>query len=563
MLSFSEYLYNIFDADENKRLIFIDNENLCEQYRITEYFENNGFVVFYDIEKFCNAVLPQCKNLHCSPLSHRLLRNQPPQSSFASQLPQSKTFGEHLQNVTKKILLITKSDSNIPKEIESICVIQQINYEALFPELNPKAIKEKINSKNLMNLLCMVYYEYPPNDLNYSKTIEFIFQKVLTSENIYIYVKAKEFELDFLSQNAKSPFDWYNIANIKADLEFLTLEYNLDHKQSTEIFNFLNKYNFQFQDYITSKYSSLPSYFTSSKSPILVNNVLSYIRDKSSKFALIVMDGMSILDWKNISQNFKKSKYKESFVYAMLPTITSISRQSLLAGKFPKELSRPWDLANEEKEFRNSAKELGFKDNEVCYLKNKWISTPAQGIALQPLQSLLDNFTTIRGGTSNAYDDVYLDISFNTKCLTIIINDIDDLVHESQNKTILYNSIKIREISQKLENIVNSLLKNGFYVYITADHGNTQCLGIGKEKKFGVETASKGKRMLVLKDFANQKEIIEKYNLIKIPKDYLMNEYDYFVCSSNSAFENKNVQLMSHGGITLEEVIVPFIEIRQ
>ena len=135
-------------------------------------------------------------------------------------------------------------------------------------------------------------------------------------------------------------------------------------------------------------------------------------------------------------------------------------------------------------------------------------------------------------------------------------------MHKSQNKNMLYNSIKICNISRKLEIIVNSLLEKGFDVYITADHGNTQCLGIGNEKKFGVETASKGKRMLVLKDFANKKELIEKYNLIEIPKDYLMNEYDYFVCSSNSAFENKNTQLMSHGGITLDEVIVPFIEVK-
>ena len=67
-MTFGEFLYNQFDADENKRMIFIDDENLNEKYRFTDYFERNGFVVFYDIENFCNAVLPQCKNLHCSPL---------------------------------------------------------------------------------------------------------------------------------------------------------------------------------------------------------------------------------------------------------------------------------------------------------------------------------------------------------------------------------------------------------------------------------------------------------------------------------------------------------------
>ena len=42
--------------------------------------------------------------------------------------------------------------------------------------------------------------------------------------------------------------------------------------------------------------------------------------------------------------------------------------------------------------------------------------------------------------------------------------------------------------------------KAGFDVYISADHGNTPCVGMGKLMKSGVETETKSHRMVVLKD---------------------------------------------------------------
>ena len=111
--------------------------------------------------------------------------------------------------------------------------------------------------------------------------------------------------------------------------------------------------------------------------------------------------------------------------------------------------------------------------------------------------------------------------------------------------------------------MINSLIKNKFDIFITADHGNTQCIGMGNCGKNGVETTSKGKRMLVLKNYANKTELISKYNLIELPKDYLKEDYDYFVCPLNKAFDAPNNKFMSHGGITLDEVIVPFIEVKE
>ncbi len=534
MPSFSQYLFETYDADQNKRIIFIDEENIEDKFAISDYFKKQGYEVYYSSKT--PIVFGKAKDTS----------------------PNSKALGEDLidfetiKTSDKQILVIIRSESDIPNEIRDICCVKRINFEEIFPELNPKAIKEKILTNIQLDLLCFTLSNNPPiNSLNYSETLEFISKQVFNSDNIFCFIKALEISLDNKAlvkkqmNNKPTPYDWYEILNQYADLELLAVESDLDSNYYNEIQKEINKSNVDFQEYLLENYCHLHN-FTSLKSPILINNVLDFIYQRSKKFALIVMDGMSFFDWKAISYNFKSIKFNQSFALAMIPTITSISRQSLLSGKFPKNLEKIWDLSMEEKEFKESAKNLGYKEYEVSYLKKK-----------------LSSVTQLSDDCNNDFLSIENNVTLNTKALAVVINDIDDLVHQSRNRKALLNSIKEYNISEKLENLINSLIKNKFDIFITADHGNTQCIGMGNCGKNGVETTSKGKRMLVLKNYANKTELISKYNLIELPKDYLKEDYDYFVCPLNKAFDAPNNKFMSHGGITLDEVIVPFIEVKE
>ena len=68
--------------------------------------------------------------------------------------------------------------------------------------------------------------------------------------------------------------------------------------------------------------------------------------------------------------------------------------------------------------------------------------------------------------------------------------------------------------------------------------------------------------MVALKDFADKDGLIEKYGLIEYPKYYLPKEYDYLICDVGDSFDAKGDDVMTHGGITLDEVVVPFIKIK-
>jgi len=68
--------------------------------------------------------------------------------------------------------------------------------------------------------------------------------------------------------------------------------------------------------------------------------------------------------------------------------------------------------------------------------------------------------------------------------------------------------------------------------------------------------------MVVLKDFADKDALMSKYGLIDYPKYYLSKDYDYLICNVGDSFDTKDSDVMTHGGISLDEVVVPFIKVK-
>ena len=103
------------------------------------------------------------------------------------------------------------------------------------------------------------------------------------------------------------------------------------------------------------------------------------------------------------------------------------------------------------------------------------------------------------------------------------------------------------------------LLSNGFDVYITADHGNTQCTGIGKYVGAGVDIETKSHRMLVLKDFADKGKLKDRFGLVEYPKYYLPKDYDYLICNVGDSLDIKGENVMTHGGIAMQGHLLMFL----
>lgn len=484
---FGQYIYEFTHASNAYRMLLLDEDDLEEKTHYSNEFINRGFKLIY----------------------------------YEDDLHFRIKCEDYFKDNQDKYLIIAKINKFIPYDICKLCGNFRfiISVSNLFPHLNSKCINERDNIN--FDLLSQAYRELFENCRSYSKTENFIKNKVYSRSNVNGYVDKISKGIEFLTRKATTYRDWIKIAEKKSVLDVYSAAYGIE----TDV-EFVQNF---FLKFVLKKFGQLSGKISSDEdTPVLVKGAMDYMYAKSKKFVIIVMDGMSEFDWNILSCSFTDINYERSAVFAMIPTFTSLSRQSLVSGKYPRQLMSPWSTSKEKKEFINCALELGFRREQIEYH---------------------------RGYDAN--------FDFMISCGCIIINDIDNIVHgQQQGRAGMYHEVKYLSHTGKLVKLVRNLLQKGFDVFISADHGNTFCTGQGKLKKLGVETETKSHRMLVLEKFANKDGMIEQYDMIEYPKYFLNKQYDYLICNFGKSFDSKGEKVMTHGGITVDEVIVPFIKIK-
>lgn len=481
---FYDYLNKLCGFSSHERIIIFDFEGILEDNYLSAISEKYKYMLVHydDTEKF------------------RYL------------------YETEIKNNQDRYLIVFRRNIYLPYDIRSNFYCAEINYKELFPKLNSYALKNtNIFDLNLLyiahaNLFKTINYEL--------ETKRFLSEDMFSIENIKEYRQYLKDEIgDLLEENNYSA--WCNVAFLYSKSEYVKYRCNLDHDGELEC-----KIQDKFKEFIFNNYSSLSGY-SAYKGPVLINKGLDYIFMHSNKPALIVMDGMSILDWLIISKDLEGVYYKNNFTYAIIPTITSISRQSLLSGKFPVEMKEPFNLNYEKNMFVEKCMENGYKKEEIKY--------------------------------NRGYD---FEIDYSDKCICVIINDIDDLIHnQKQGNLGMFNDIRLLSRSEKLYELIKSLYNSGFDVYLASDHGHKETQTIGNPTGTGVELKTKSKRTMILKDFADYKSVIDEFDMIEYPPYYLPKDYKYLLCEHNKSFGIKGSTALSHGGISIEELIVPFVKI--
>jgi hypothetical protein len=423
-------------------------------------------------------------------------------------------FETEIRNSNLNWAIIVTKDIYIPFDIMNTFYSIRLSLKELFPKLNANVLRKYKNDLDLISMS----YETCYSDLATPEGTEgFIQENCLSYGNIRKYCDEKIDELtEITSQGNRTPDEWSQIALIKAKILYYASIKNLHFDLS-----FVDN---AFKLFVKNEYKNLSTQVRTS-APAILPKTLEFI--SGGKVALIVMDGMSIFDFEILSHYFNNIKYELNGTFAMIPTTTAISRQCLLSGKYPRELENPFNLSREEKQFHEAAQNLGYSPKQILYT---------------------------RGYAVN--------VSYQTKFVAIIINEIDDMVHgQMQGRPGMYNDITLFAKSSKLQDLIRDLATKGFEVYITSDHGNRVCTGVGTLRNTGVEVETKSKRMVILKDFAEENELIAKY-ASTYEGYYLDKSYKYFICEPDVSYDVTNEEVVTHGGSTIDEVIVPFIKIK-
>ena len=423
-------------------------------------------------------------------------------------------YETEIKNSKLNWAIIVKKDIYIPFDMMNAFYPIRLSLKDLFPNLNAKVLKEYKYDLDLISLS----YETSYSDLaTPERTKRFVKENCFSADNISRYCNGKIDELKAkTSKGSVRSDEWIRIALIKAKILYYASMKNLDFDLS-----FIDN---AFELFIKDDYKNLSTQVKTS-APAILPKTLEFI--SGGKVVLIVMDGMSVFDFEILSHYFNDIKFDLTGTFAMIPTTTAISRQCLLSGKYPRELANPFNLSREEKQFQEAAQNLGYSHKQVLYT---------------------------RGYSA--------DFSYQTKFVAIIINDIDDMVHgQMQGRMGMYNDISLFATSNKLQDLVRNLTTKGFEVYITSDHGNRVCTGVGTLRNMGVEVETKSKRMVILKDFAEENDLMTKY-ATTYEGYYLDKSYKYLICEPDVSYDITNEEVVTHGGSTIDEVIVPFIKIK-
>lgn len=334
----------------------------------------------------------------------------------------------------------------------------------------------------------------------------------------------------FLEKEKIQHKDWIEVITLYGQMKMLQIKYGVGEKIVNEIDEKINQI---FQDWMLKNYQTLAS-FSPYIRPAMVHHVLPYMQfQEERKQVLIILDGMSFVQWKQIKQSLDISFVsKETGVFAWVPTITEISRRSIFHANIPRLQSS----ISEEKAWKQFWKRESIADMHITYENHL-----AQGEFDE------SQFTSLQ--------------KTNTKKAAIILRNIDALTHGAiQGLEGMYAEIDVWLKSDYLQQLILKLVEKGYAVYITSDHGNTESIGIGRPRQ-GSLVETKGERVRIYNDLMFRDEAASQYTSIKWPNDALSKEHYYLLAEAREAFVTRDEHIVSHGGITLEEVIVPFIKI--
>ena len=286
--------------------------------------------------------------------------------------------------------------------------------------------------------------------------------------------------------------------------------------------------NSSFQQWIDKSYFALQN-----SSPLLrpacVNGILPHIASKHSptdKVALVVVDGLALWQWCILRRHLGENHLgaHEDITAAWLPTVTMLSRQAIFRGSRP-QMDYHQSPAAEKSLWQDYWQQKGFSPYETQYIYEDEAPRPDEAV----------------------------------RRLAYVTVEMDEKMHALRT---LHELALLTEAWARLFAVrLATLKKSGYALYLTADHGCTTATGQGgltqADKVFLFKDGSRGKRHLI---YAPEHAPARSSAFEKASERM----HDDWIASRDfSAFEQPGTSLITHGGCSFAEVVVPFITLEQ
>lgn len=262
------------------------------------------------------------------------------------------------------------------------------------------------------------------------------------------------------------------------------------------------------------------------KRPISVDKIIPHLKgNKHEKVALLCLDCMGFTEWNLLKAHLEldEAELDEKAVFTMLPSVTSISRMAIYEGK-----------------------------REVYNLKAP--GRPAEA------KALANNFAPQHTTYLTESDTITADKLLGYDVVSVLYNFFDELAHAVQfppgveDKTPYLNAAKDYLQKSSIKQDIQLLKEEGYAIYLCSDHGSIVAKGNGKRiEKYLIDGFAK--RAVIIQ--ADNSELLD-LEQINIPFE---KDRKVVLPEGRTMFTYKDKIEVNHGGITIEETIVPFIKL--
>ncbi len=330
-----------------------------------------------------------------------------------------------------------------------------------------------------------------------------------------------------------------------------------------------NEANSQFGKFIERNYEDwfLPKADRPVQSHTLFRElVVPELQKKDRPVLLVVIDNLRYDQWKAfefvVASHYKLEK--EVPYYAILPTATQYARNAIFSGLTPADMEKQFPQY-----WKNDVDEGGKNMFEAEFL-----AAQLKRLGLQNLKSEYFKITTLAQGRKLA--DSFKSLK-DHNLVTIVYNFIDMLSHAKTEMDVVkelasddkaYRSLALSWFQNSpLLEMIRQAQQLGFRLIITTDHGTINVKNPSKvigDKNTSLNLRYKTGRSLTYEDrdvYAVKDPKKIGLPAINMSSSYIFAKNDFFLAYVNNFnhYVSYYRNTYQHGGISLEEMIVPFL----
>lgn len=301
---------------------------------------------------------------------------------------------------------------------------------------------------------------------------------------------------------------------------------------------------------------------------LMKKKVFPLLRSDKPLFFILV-DNLRLDQWKVIEPLVSElfNVEEDETYYAILPTATAYARNAIFSGMMPSEMEKfhpnLW-VGDDEDEGKNMHEEEFLNRNMQKNGAGGMKMSYNKVITAQQGKELLDRFNNLKGNSLNVVVYNFVDALSHARTDSQMMRELapDESAYRSLTKSWFLHS--------PFYDLLRKIAESGYQVVLTTDHGTVKVKN--PVKIVGDKNVNSNLRYKAGKNlgFEEGKEIMvcRKPERLFLPKSNLSTAYvftlhdNFFAYPNNyNYYVNFYRDTFQHGGISLEEIIVPLIKL--